>query len=474
MTPPDMSAATQSSSFAVTVSSPVTSGIVAASQGLGQWNGCPASVYGSTYIGWKEAWKNSLRTMLRWARADISSATTSGGYYSGINKTGSETLAAAGLTNSLITNISTIGGLSYTSGSVWPSNRIIYFNGSSPFSIGQVVVISTTGGQYQYATVVASGAALPGSGLFAIGLDQAYTGSSYTYPNYNITVNGYSWQPNVGNQMSTLFPKAVGTNFDSASVSPSSPWANNPTPSFGTMRNTVNDTASYTMRVRDKYATKEVVAMYPAYPNLQANDTTPNTGWSFTVATNAASTSVQQVSGYPFCKQRVAVLGAIPPTTAMNSALVNTNGASVSNVTISKVAGDTHNYVAEFDSIFTTTSTPPWCVIVCEYAPPVGSNLYRNRGFNELQKAYMDIAAEAEFAWYVSVVPPITTLTNTDLNPSGATFSLHPNNLGQQKWATYIQSWLAANAYTYWNGPLPAGRPYNGSTTGLGSRMGYY
>jgi len=87
----------------------------------------------------------------------------------------------------------------------------------------------------------------------------------------------------------------------------------------------------------------------------------------------------------------------------------------------------------------------------------------------------MDVAAEAEFAWYVSVVPPITTLTNTDLNPSGASFSLHPNNLGQQKWATYIQNWLANNAYTYWRGPLPAARPYNGdSTTPLGNRMGYY
>jgi hypothetical protein len=465
-----MSNATQSSSFAVTVSASVSAGITAASQGLGQWYGVPASVYGSTYTGWRDAWKNSLRTMLRWARADISSATSSGGYYSGINKSGSESgPTAAGYANGLLNTTASIGGVPYGSGGNWPANRVIYFNSPSPFIIGQTVVLSTSGGQYQTAKVLASGAASPG-GTAAIGLDQIYTGPLNLSA---ITVYGFSWQPTQRTQLSTLFPTGVGTNFDSASVGPSSPWADTGQ-TYGTMRDTCNDTASYLMKVRDKYSTTEVIAMYPAYPNLQGDDATPNTGWSFTVATSAASTTVQQVSGYPFCRQRIAFVGATPPTTAMNSVLVNTNGASVSNVSISKVAGDINNYVAEFDSIFTTTSTPPWCVIVCEYAPPVGSNLYRNRGFNDLQKAYMDVAAEAEFAWYVSVVPPITTLTNTDLNPSGATYSLHPNNLGQQKWATYVQSWLAANSYTYWNGPLPAGRPYNGSTSRLGSRMGYY
>jgi hypothetical protein len=224
------------------------------------------------------------------------------------------------------------------------------------------------------------------------------------------------------------------------------------------------------LQVRDYYSTGEVVVLYPAYPNLRSDDSTANTGGTFTVSAGT-STTVTQVSGYPFSKKRVLIES---PAWTMNSALVTagTVGGN-STVTISKASGGTN--IVEFDSVFTTTSTPPWCVLACEYAPPAGTLLYRNRGFNDLQQGYMDVAAEAEFAWYVAVIPPITTLGTADLNPTGASFALHPNNLGQQKWATYIQSWLAANAPTYWAGPLPAGRPYSPySTSGLGSRMGYY
>ena len=466
---PTMSAATSSSTFTVTTNTSVTtSGTVGAAQKFGQWYGAPSSVYGSVYTGWRDAWKNSLRTMLRWARADVSTATANGGYYSGINKSGSESgPTATGNTSPLITTTSTIGGISYSGGGNWPSNRAIYFSGTSPFSIGQVVILSTSGGGYQYATVVASGAPSPSvSGVLgAIGIDQAYTGpGGLANP---ITVNGYSWIP-TSSALATLCPQAASTNFAPGPVSPSAPWAAIGTIN-GTLRNSQNNTASYALQVRDKYSTGEVVVLYPAYPNLQSDDSTANTGGTFTVSAGT-STTVTQVSGYPFSKTRLLVAS---PVWTMNSALVTagTVGGN-STVTISKASGGTN--IVEFDSVFTTTSTPPWCVLACEYAPPAGTLLYRNRGFNDLQQGYMDVAAEAEFAWYVAVIPPITTLGTADLNPTGASFALHPNNLGQQKWATYIQSWLTANAPTYWAGPLPAGRPYNGSTTGLGSRMGYY
>jgi len=467
---PTMSAATSSSTFTVTTNTSVTtSGTVGAAQKFGQWYGAPSSVYGSVYTGWRDAWKNSLRTMLRWARADVSTATANGGYYSGINKSGSESgPTATGNTSALITTTSTIGGTYYdpnNHATNWPSNRAIYFSGTSPFSIGQVVILSTSGGGYQYATVVASGAPSPSvSGVLgAIGIDQAYTGpGGLTNP---ITVNGYSWIP-TSSTLATLCPIAASTNFAAGSVSPSAPWATIGQIN-GTLRNSQNNTASYALQVRDKYSTGEVVVLYPAYPNLQSDTgETPNTGGTFTVSAGT-STTVTQVSGYPFSKTRLLVAS---PVWTMNSALVTagTVGGN-STVTISKASGGTN--IVEFDSVFTTTSTPPWCVLACEYAPPAGTLLYRNRGFNDLQQGYMDVAAEAEFAWYVAVIPPITTLQYSDLNGYPP---LHPNNLGQQKWATYIQSWLTTNAPTYWAGPLPVGRPYNGSTSGLGSRMGYY
>ena len=466
---PTMSSATSSSTFTVTTNTSLTSATVGAAQKFGQWYGAPSSVYGSVYTGWRDAWKNSLRTMLRWARADISTATASGGYYSGINKTGAESPVhrTDGVTSFSVTNVSTIGGTSYPGGGNWPSNQVIYIGATTGLSIGQKVVLSignpTT--SYMIATILAVGAPSPGSGL-AIGIDAAYPNN--TFLSYNFTLDAYSWIP-TSSSLATLFPQAANTNFAPGAISPSTPWATT-SPGPGTLRNSQNNTASYAIQVRDKQSTGEAVVLYPAYPNLQSDTgETANTGGTFTVA-GSSSTTVTQVSGYPFSKTRVIIAS---PVWTMQSALVNVTVGGNSTVTISKASGGTN--IVEFDSVFTTTNIPPWCVLACEYAPPSGSLLYRNRGFNDLQQGYMDVAAEAEFAWYVSVIPPITTLINTDLNPSGSSFSLHPNNLGEQKWATYIQSWLANNAYTYWRGPLPAARPYNGnSTTPLGSRMGYY
>jgi len=468
---PTMSAATSSSTFTVTTDTSVTtSGTVGAAQKFGQWYGAPSSVYGSVYTGWRNAWKNSLRTMLRWARADISTATSSGGYYSGINKSGSETPSPSrsdGVTNFGLTNITSIGGTPPPTGTYWPSNQIIYVGATTGFQIGQKVVLSvgnpTT--SYMLATILAVGTTTPG-GSTALGIDTAYPNNTFFV--YNFTVNAYSWVP-TESALATLCPQAIGTNFAAGSTSLSAPWASIGTIN-GTLRNSQNNTASYALQVRDKYSTGEVIALYPAYPNLQSNDSTANTGGTFTVSAGT-STTVTQVSGYPFSKTRVLVAS---PVWTMNSVLVTAGSVGGnSTVTISKASGGTN--IVEFDSVFTTTSTPPWCVLACEYAPPAGTLLYRNRGFNDLQQGYMDVAAEAEFAWYVAVIPPITTLGTADLNPTGASFALHPNNLGQQKWATYIQSWLTANAPTYWAGPLPAGRPYSPySTSGLGSRMGYY
>ena len=464
---PTMSSATSSSTFTVTTNTSLTSGTVAAAQKFGQWYGAPSSVYGSVYTGWRDAWKNSLRTMLRWSRADISTATANGGYYSGFNKSGLETPVhrTDGVT-SIVNTVSTIGGTSYPGGGNWPASQVVYVGATTGLSIGQKVVLSignpTT--SYMIATIIAVGVPSPGTG-FAIGIDMGYP--NVTISAYYFTLDAYSWVP-TPSSLATHLPIAPNTNFSITSVTPSTPWATSGQLT-ATIRNSVNNTASYAFSVRDKQSTGEAVVLYPAYPNLQSNTgETANTGGTFTV-TGSTSATITQVSGYPFSKTRLLVSS---PVWTMQSALVSIPSGN-STVTVSKASGGTN--IVEFDSIFTTTNIPPWCVLACEYAPPPNSLLYRNRGFNDLQQGYMDVAAEAEFAWYVAVIPPITTLTNTDLNPSGSSTSLHPNNLGQQKWATYIQNWLANNAYTYWRGPLPAARPYNGdSTTPLGSRMGYY
>lgn len=151
---------------------------------------------------------------------------------------------------------------------------------------------------------------------------------------------------------------------------------------------------------------------------------------------------------------------------AQNSTLSTTTNS----VSISKTAGDPGYNIAEFDCVFTTTSTPPWCVFVPD-PTAVNGFVYSNYQYHELMQAYNDLSAEAEFAWYVGVVPPIQTLTLNDLAHAD---SLHPNTYGQAKVAQAVGQYLSSMLGNFViSTPYP--RPYgSGSTAGLGNRIGYY
>ena len=156
------------------------------------------------------------------------------------------------------------------------------------------------------------------------------------------------------------------------------------------------------------------------------------------------------------------------------SALLTANNGVTTNgnnkVVISKSSGDPGYNIAEFDCVFTTTFTPPWCVFVPD-PTAVNGSVYGNYQYQEFMQAYNDLAAEGEFAWYVGVVPPIQTLTLNDLAHAD---TLHPNTYGQAKVAQAVGQYLSAMLGNFViSTPYP--RPYGaGSTAGLGNRIGYY
>ena len=372
---------------------------------------------------------------------------TGGGSVSGVNFRYGRVPQGCTVTSITTTNSSGDGTLGLS--------LAIGFNGTATFVLPSTsnVINASFADWYTYADLTTS----------------MYLGSGKGNPSFNVTTN----YPQIANFSTSQSLPDNAQQFQTSITTTDGAWQYRTGSSLRSAIPTASLSPTYTLNTKDASSTGEIVVLYPARPRYDSSwNTIAN--WSLDAQVNGtgAVKTIQRASNFPF------LAGPIPWTqltqSPMSALLTTLNGVSSGGnnnvVSISKTTGDPGYNIAEFDCVFTTTSTPPWCVFVPD-PTAVNGLVYGNYQYHEFMQAYNDLSAEAEFAWYVGVVPPIQTLTLNDLAHDD---SLHPNTYGNAKVAQAVGQYLSSMLGNFViSTPYP--RPYgSGSTAGLGNRIGYY
>lgn len=536
---------------------------VAALRRSGQWYGGNNGPYGAGALA---AWKQGFRTMLRYARCNVS-AIDSNGNYSGLNKnTTNANISTAAFTEAftnaagsstfylkfstyplprvndsvvlsyfdntgtqqtvtakVLTSVYVNGGQSYftTDASLaqaqYPSGFSSFTvvahtansntftvtgNQTATFTSGKVCTVTTDWqlGAIPSGVKVSSSSYNSGTNLTTVTMSaniptsltgfvmQVGTYSTYTL----VTMADWTVDPDTGptgfgsnsSARATVAPSvtaATGTAFDVATGYLRTGTAQ---PTLITCSVPTNGgqgaiSPSYTIPTLDTEGTGEVIVVYPAFTFYSSNGTPQSKGTLNPKMNGTNGTTISNLSGMPWAIGTSVLAVNDQPDHMLHSQRITTTQAAntVNTLALTKNNSDTvqtgvlgtgQGLPASFDSVFTTTKTPPWVVIVPE-PTATGGLMNGNTAYHDLMQAYIDVAAESEFAWYVAVVPPITSLSSADLHASDM---LHPTDSGALKITSAVCNFLTTWYSTFANGPLPVARP-TGEITGLLARIGY-